>query len=345
MDFRMKDIRYSFVYAAARSTVSGSVHSAVNHSERRAVSSSRHCAIKRSRHSTLTGKTHAAEHTCANGSTCRRSSFLTRYFTNRVFHRFAGMGVIILTFFIVAGAAACRKAESDEEAGTAAFKKKELTKHTLLVLGKEFDTHPAPFTYLTDFYTSESLQTHLHIVHYRDMIVQTKQPRLSYITEYLTTQPAETIISIGIPEGAARILRTVKEQHPLMQIFSLLPVEEILPLEAVSDAVIDFAIPDSFAEADRPVNIPEDSVQTLILCALIAAEQSRDSPEQQPFSQISRAIATGLTLLTAHGKTAWGGIRYTLAPYKDPELNMQSYNYLILSPDNTALQSDKQETY
>lgn len=310
-----------------------SVHNAVNHSDYR--------AIRYTQRSTLTGKTHVAKHTFADSSTHQEDHFLISRFITCALHHLAGTGAIICTILVIAGSAACSKENTADKYPP---QKKELTQHILLILGENFDKPDTPFTHLSTVYSPNSLQTHLHVLSYRDMTSKTKKTNLTMISEYLAAQPAEAIISIGIPEGGARILRTVKERHPLMRIFSLLPVEEILPLEAVSNAVIDFAIPDSFAEADRPVHIPADSVQTLILCALIAAEQSRDAPEQQPFSQISRAIATGLALLTAHGKTAWGGMRYTLAPYKDPELNMQSYNYLILSPDNTTLQSDKQGT-
>ena len=156
------------------------------------------------------------------------------------------------------------------------------------------------------------------------------------ITERLASQPVEALISIGIPEGGARILRTVKEQSPNLHIFSLLPVEEILPLEAYSDVVVDFELPDSFIKADREVNIPAHDVQTLLLCAVTAVEQINELPEQEPFPRFARAVATTSAILKEQGITAWGGTPYTLQPYKDPELNIRSYNYLILSPPSTG---------
>ena len=163
------------------------------------------------------------------------------------------------------------------------------------------------------------------------------------ITERLASQPVEALISIGIPEGGARILRTVKEKYPELHIFSLLPVEEILPLEAYSDVVVDFELPDSFAKADREVNIPAHDVQTLLLCAVTAVEQINELPEQEPFPRFARAVATTSAILKEQGITAWGGTPYTLQPYKDPELNIRSYNYLILSPPSTGEQADSAE--
>lgn len=168
------------------------------------------------------------------------------------------------------------------------------------------------------------------------MTAKTKQPRLSMITERLAAHPVEALISIGIPEGDARILRIAKEKYPDLHIFSLLPVEEILPLEAYSDVVVDFELPDSFAKADRAVNIPAHDVQTLVLCAVTAVEQINELPEQEPFPRFARAVATTSAMLKEQGITAWGGTPYTLQPYKDPELNIRSYNYLILSPPSTG---------
>ena len=243
------------------------------------------------------------------------------------------IGLIISIIVFIAGAAACGGTSSSRKQS---HQKKELSHPLLFVLGKDFYQYSDLFTYLSNIYTVESLKVNLHILSYSDMTAKTKQPRLSMITERLASQPVEALISIGIPEGGARILRTAKEKYPALHIFSLLPVEEILPLEAYSDVVVDFELPDSFAKADREVNIPAHDVQTLLLCAVTAVEQINELPEQEPFPRFARAVATTSAMLKEQGITAWGGTPYTLQPYKDPELNIRSYNYLILSPPSTG---------
>jgi uncharacterized lipoprotein TP_0938 len=239
---------------------------------------------------------------------------------------------LIVMIACIIGAAACRKSDAS---ASATHQKKELTQSLLFVLGKDFYQYSDLFTYLSEVYDSESVKTNLHILSYRDMTAKTKQPRLSLIADQLATQPVDALISLGIPEGGARILRTVKEKYPSLRIFSLLPVEEILPLEAYSDVVVDFELPDSFAKADRAVHIPAHDVQTLVLCAVTAVAQFDELPEQEPFPRFARAVATTTAMLNERGITAWGGTQYTLQPYKDPELNIRSYNYLILSPPPT----------
>jgi len=243
------------------------------------------------------------------------------------------IGLIISIIVFIAGAAACGGTSSSRKQS---HQKKELSHPLLFVLGKDFYQYSDLFTYLSNIYTVESLKANLHILSYSDMTAKTKQPRLSMITERLASQPVEALISIGIPEGGARILRTAKEKYPALHIFSLLPVEEILPLEAYSDVVVDFELPDSFAKADREVNISAHDVQTLLLCAVTAVEQINELPEQEPFPRFARAVATTSAMLKEQGITAWGGTPYTLQPYKDPELNIRSYNYLILSPPSTG---------
>ena len=265
-----------------------------------------------------------------------RSVFLLRRLSQTV----TRIGLIISIIVFIAGAAACGGTSSSRKQS---HQKKELSHPLLFVLGKDFYQYSDLFTYLSNIYTVESLKVNLHILSYSDMTAKTKQPRLSMITERLASQPVEALISIGIPEGGARILRTVKEKYPALHIFSLLPVEEILPLEAYSDVVVDFELPDSFAKADREVNIPAHDVQTLLLCAVTAVEQINELPEQEPFPRFARAVATTSAMLKEQGITAWGGTPYTLQPYKDPELNIRSYNYLILMPPSTGEQADSAE--
>ena len=250
------------------------------------------------------------------------------------------IGLIISIIVFIAGAAACGGTSSSRKQS---HQKKELSHPLLFVLGKDFYQYSDLFTYLSNIYTVESLKANLHILSYSDMTAKTKQPRLSMITERLAAHPVEALISIGIPEGGARILRTAQEKYPDLHIFSLLPVEEILPLEAYSDVVVDFELPDSFAKADRAVNIPAHDVQTLVFCAVTAVEQINELPEQEPFPRFARAVATTVDILKEQGIAAWGGTPYTLHPYKDPELNIRSYNYLILSPPSTGGRADSEE--
>ena len=261
----------------------------------------------------------------------------------RFAQRFVQLMVMLLAAVIIAGTVSCSKGGNTNHRSKA-HPQKELTRSILFVLGKDFYQYSDLFTYLSEIYDSESLKKNLHILSYSEMTAKTKQPRLSMISDRLAAQPVEALISIGIPEGGARTLRTVKETYPALHIFSLLPVEEILPLEAYSDVVVDFELPDSFAKADRAVNIPAHDVQTLVLCVVTAIEQIDEIPEQEPFSRFTRAVATATALLEEHGITAWGGTQYTLQPYKDPELNIRSSNYLILSQPSAEGQVQDTDT-
>lgn len=262
--------------------------------------------------------------------------FVMRRFTQTVIC----IGLIILITALIVGTASCGGKSGSRNQS---YQKKDIAHPLLFVLGKDFYQYSDLFTYLSNIYTAESLKVNLHILSYSDMTAKTKQPRLSMITERLTSQPVEALISIGIPEGGARILRIAKEKYPDLHIFSLLPVEEILPLEAYSDVVVDFELPDSFAKADRAVNIPAHDVQTLVLCAVTAVEQINELPEQEPFPRFARAVATTAAMLKEQGIAAWGGTPYALHPYKDPELNISSYNYLILSPPSSGGAADGTE--
>lgn len=271
--------------------------------------------------------------------TAPKNGLLVRRFTQC----FVFLILILFTVAVIVGTASCNS-KDDDTSSNKVPQKKELAHSILFVLGKDFYQYSELFTDLSDIYDSESLKENLHILSYNDMTAKTKQPRLSMISDRLATKPVEALISIGIPEGGARILRTVKETYPSLHIFSLLPVEEILPLEAYSDIVVDFELPDSFTKADRAVNIPAHDVQMLVLCVLTAIEQIDEIPEQGPFQRFARAVATTSAVLESYGITAWGGVPYILQPYKDPELNIRSYNYLILSSPSVGEQEQGIDT-
>ena len=259
------------------------------------------------------------------------------------------MGLLSAAFFAVIAMAAISACTENNPSNShrhgQAVSTKELRAKILFVLGQDFYQYSDFFTYLYEIYDAESIKANIHILSYSDMTAKTKQPRLSMITERLDAQPFDVMISVGIPEGGGRILRTVKEKHPALPILSLLPVEEIPPLEAYSTLVADFELPDSFAKADRAIEIPPHDLRTLLLCAVTAADQIDEIPAQEPFPRFARAIATAEALLTERGIPAWGGTPYTLHPYKDPELNIRSYNYLILSQTLAEVESSKEEAH
>ncbi|MEL3907352.1 MAG: hypothetical protein P1P65_10085 [Treponema sp.] len=211
-----------------------------------------------------------------------------------------------------------------------AVQKKELAPSILFVFGKDFFMYADLFAHINERYDSASLKEKISIISYNDMTVKTKQPRFALITEQLAARPADAVITLGIPEGGARILRTVKEQYPDLPVITLLPVEEILPLEAYSTIVADFELPDSLLESDRAVDIPAQDLQILMLAAVLTAEQMAELPEQTPFQRFSRAVNTAAAL-TAPSAGQKQDFPYTVKPYKDPELNIYSFNYLIVS--------------
>ena len=259
---------------------------------------------------------------------------------------YSGSRFIIFLCCIIAASTAVSACTGKNPDGTHNGKpaqKKKLSHSILFVLGKDFYQYEDMLGYIDKIYDPETLENNIRILTYSDMTAKTKQPRLAMITDRLAAKPADILISVGIPEGGAKILRTVKETYPGLHIFSLLPVEEILPLEAYSDIVVDFELPDSFTNADRAVDIPTHDIQTLMLTTVIAAEQTGEMPRQEPFPRFARAITTAAALLDKHGVPAWGGTPYILRQYKDPELNIRSYNYLILSQesDNGTVQQEK----
>lgn len=218
---------------------------------------------------------------------------------------------------------------------TEILQKQKLTYRILLVLGKDFEQDTRILNLVQALYTEESIRENIRLLSYAEMTAKTKQPRLSMITEALAAQPADVLVSAGIPEGGGRILIAAKEAYPQLHIISLLPVEAILPLEACSTIVADFQLHNSPADLDKETVITSNDLQMLMLAAVVTGQQRYELPEQSPFERFSRALSTAAAQLRERN-VDYPETAYQIKPYTDPELNIQSYNYLILSAASDA---------
>ena len=247
--------------------------------------------------------------------------------------------VRMLTFLFTLAGIVCFLTDCSKQSRSAVkteiLQKQKLTYRILLVLGKDFEQDTRILNLVQALYTEESIRENIRLLSYAEMTAKTKQPRLSMITEALAAQPADVLISAGIPEGGGRILIAAKETYPQLHIISLLPVEEILPLEACSTIVADFQLHDSPADLDKETVITSNDLQMLVLAAVVTGQQRYEFPEQSPFERFSRALSTAAAHLR-ECKEGYPETAYQIKPYTDPELNIQSYNCFILSTASNA---------
>ena len=215
--------------------------------------------------------------------------------------------------------------------------KKIFNRKLLLILGKQFSGSSYALTHLYSVYDSASLEKNVHILSYNEMTAKTKQPRVKMIAEIIDAHNIDLIISFGLPEGSAKHLTAAKTNNPHLQIYTLLPDDETLPLEVCSTAVIDFVSSDSLLEESTHA-VSDESIKLLTLAAVFAAEVNNNNQTASPIEQLTIALNTVRTELTQAGCPV-PEHEFEIQPHVDAEFNIASYNYLVLSeikPADTA---------
>lgn len=141
------------------------------------------------------------------------------------------------------------------------------------------------------------------------------------------------ILTIGAPEGTVRELRRIRESAPAVTIVSVFPLEEAIPVEAVSDIMIDIGVPDfgggaeSHQEADTAVEISGGEAAVILLGAVFAAEQNDGNRLKSVELEegIEKACECGL----AAGYEAIGGA-WGYAQAVDPETGIRSQKHVVI---------------
>nr|WP_315316650.1 hypothetical protein [Treponema denticola] len=211
--------------------------------------------------------------------------------------------------------------------------KRIIKNNILIVLGKDYYERKDILKYLENEYALGSPDSHVRVLPYSDMVKATKQPRLRMINEKIEEQKTTILISIGIPEGGGRYLIQATENNPELSIISLLPMDEILPLEAASDIVVDFQIPKEIMNEEKDFLISDNEVMLLLVAAIFAGEDINAHNKNIkifPIEEFQQAFFTAQTIL---GKTLFTNHHYTIKPYTDSDTGLQSHRYLLIYKD------------
>lgn len=221
----------------------------------------------------------------------------------------------------------CSKEKVTERKEDKTLQKRELKNKILLILGKDYQTRPCITECFTKEYTEQSVKENIYMLEYSEFFISTKRARLKTIIDRIDEVLPDVIISIGIPEGAGKYLSQAAEKYPLLTIISLLPMEEILPLEAASDIVVDFELPDTLLNQESDFKISDEDVSLLILTSVFYGEDLNLRQKQIdifPIEEFRLSFSKAEKILRRTDKI------YSLKPYSDPETNISSYKYLVI---------------
>ncbi|EFW36755.1 hypothetical protein [Treponema phagedenis] len=215
--------------------------------------------------------------------------------------------------------------------------KRVLQKRLLFVLGQDYGERPAILQFLQTEY--ETADGQVQILTYADLTKQSRQPRTKMILDAIREQKSEVVISLGVPEASGKYLLAAKREEPSVTVISLLAAEEILPIQAASDLVIDFQLSENSLEHEQEVSVSDSELAQLLMAALVFAEEKKDgSSLQSPLLQFADSLATVSALLNEKGKNT---TLYRLVNYIDPDTGLTARNHVLLDEEQIAEEQPK----
>lgn len=245
--------------------------------------------------------------------------------------RFSKFLFIFIYFFILFVCInSCNGKKEVQEPVREKIKPHRIIKNKILViLGKDYYERLGILRYLNENYSSGSEDAPVQILPYSEMTASSKYPRFKLISEKIDEYKSTIVISIGIPEGGGRYLIQIAENNPELAIITLLPMEELLPLEAASDIVVDFKIPTALSAQEESFVIGDDEVMLLLTASVFAGEDinaKKKKLKNSPLEEFREALFTAQKVI---GKSIFNN-HYSIKPFIDSETGIPSHKYLLI---------------
>ncbi|MGP1439080.1 MAG: hypothetical protein ACTTKH_08425 [Treponema sp.] len=240
------------------------------------------------------------------------------------------MKVIIYIFlFFIPFLFSCQKSNKVEETKKEEVKEvvmRDLEMKVLVILGQDYYKKTNILNCLNNEYSASSIKKNVSVIGY-DAFEMKDFLRLKVIIEKIEEIRPNVIISLGLPEGAGKYLLQAVSNDKSMVVISAFPMEEILKLEAASDIVFDFELPDVLLNQEHDFYITDTEISLVLLSSFLASERIKKHGKTSSVLPIEDAKEA---FKQAEKNMEMGFNVYTLKPYIDSDLGMASYNYILI---------------
>lgn len=152
-----------------------------------------------------------------------------------------------------------------------------------------------------------------------------KQVRLSLLTEAAKHPDATVLVTVGAPDGIIYELNRIRAARPDLRIVSLFADDDAIPIEAVSDIMVENATSGELLAPENADFAPPDGIDVLLLASVLAVEDKDSSIE--PLAGLTTAMDTARNLLKRKAACA----DWNFSDYVDPDTNLRSRTRLVLA--------------
>ena len=165
--------------------------------------------------------------------------------------------------------------------------------------------------------------------------------RISVLAERAAKPGVTIIVTVGAPEGMIAVFNKIHAANPAIKIVNLFPLDDALPIEAVSDIVADYPAPKELlskekapaanAATDGTGSASDASLGLLILASVLAEEgPAVDAPD----ARLVASLETARSLM----KMKKSDIPWNVSRWVDPDTSLKSRNHLLLEPKGGSLE-------
>lgn len=216
-----------------------------------------------------------------------------------------------------------------EKASVQPWRTKSSTR-ILAVVGQDFAESDAIVAPLLAEYGSASDGGAVVVMMYPESFKVDGIVRISRMAEAAGEHNADILVSVGIPEGCVNALGKARDANASLRVLTLLPREETLSMEALSDLVIDPEISSGMLDEEKAPVVPEADLGLLLFSAVLAAEKD-SSVSGKIASNVLSAESLDAALASARKRS---GMKtacpdWTFASYVDPESGLKARNHLV----------------
>ena len=204
-----------------------------------------------------------------------------------------------------------------------------LNEKVLLILGEAYYQKPNILECLNKEYNEASIKQNVVLLPYDLLMVKEDFLRLKVIEEKINEVKPSVIISLGLPERAGRYLLRAINEYKEMVVITAFAMEEIAKLEAASDIVLDFKLPDELLNPENDFYISDSELSLVLLASFLSSENIKQHGKNSnvlPIEDAKEAFKKAGELLSEH----MGQNEYILKPYIDTDIGMASYNYIMI---------------
>ena len=199
----------------------------------------------------------------------------------------------------------------------------------LAVVGQDFTGSDAIVAPLLDEYGSASDGGTVVVMKYPESFRVDGIVRISRMAEAAGEHNAD--IRIGRHSRRMRqCLEQAKDSNSSLRVLSLLPREETLAMEALSDLVIDPEISSGMLDEEKAPVVPEADLSLLLLSAVLAADKESSASGKIASKGLSaESLEAALASARKRSGLKTACLDWTFASYVDPDSGLKARNHLV----------------